>query len=84
MLLKCTESFETREGGYPRTLEEGTVWYKSTYDYADGGYELVVLERVDGGAFTNDVVRVRLERLECFEAVPPSEGPIACSVFTNA
>lgn len=29
MLLRCTESFETREGGYPRTIDEGTVWYKT-------------------------------------------------------
>lgn len=87
MLLKCIREFTTREnGGIPFTLMEGTVWYKSSFDYAPGGYELIVLEQVERGEFTGIVTKVRLERIndrKLMEPVPLMECPIpvGCSVF---
>lgn len=84
MLLRCTETFETREGGYPRTIDEGTVWYKTRCKIAPGGYELVQLERIDGAAFTGDMVWVRLMRtIENFDSVPPIQcpEPIGCTEY---
>lgn len=76
MLLKCVREFTTREDGFPFTLMEGTVWYKSTFDYAPGGYEIAVLEKVTGGAFTGVMARVRIEKIgEYFESIPLVECP---------
>ena len=76
MLLKCVREFTTRESGFPFTLTEGTVWYKATFEYAPGGYEIVVLEKVASGKFTGVVARVRYERIsECFESIPFMECP---------
>ena len=82
MIIRCTKTFETREGGTPATVDEGTVWYKATHRVAPGGYELMVLERVEGGAFMGEVVQVRLDRIaDSFEAVPPADCvvPVGCS-----
>ena len=84
MLIRCTKTFETREGGYPVTVDEGSVWYKATHRHVPGGYELIVLERVERGEFMGEVVQVRLERLaDSFESVPLSECavPIGCSAY---
>lgn len=81
MLRRCTETFETREGGYPFEIEKGTVWQATKMDVADGGYEIAIIERVEGGAYV-DVQRVRLDRLGTnFEAVPRDEiaYPIGCA-----
>lgn len=89
MLLRCTTPFETREGASPRTIDEGTVWYMATQRHPLGGYEVAVLERVDGGAWTGDIAMVRLEMLSpsigLFELVPLSEcpEPIGCSTLNN-
>ena len=74
-------TFETREGGYPFEIEKGTVWQATKMDVADGGYEIAIIERVEGGAYV-DVQRVRLDRLGTnFEAVPRDEiaYPIGCA-----
>ena len=84
MLLKCIRKFTTRESGFPFTLAEGTVWYKATYEYALGGYEIAVLEKVAGGAFTGVMARVRAERIgECFESIPFMECPEPVSELTG-
>lgn len=86
MLLRCKRPFETREGGIATTIDEGTVWYRARHDVARGGYELVVMERVEDGAFTGVTVTVRLERAndaDLFEPVPPHEcaTPIGCTEY---
>jgi hypothetical protein len=83
MLLRCIKSFETREGGVARTIDEGTVWYKARHDIARGGYELVIIERVEGGAFTGVMATVRLDKVmdpELFEPVPPSQETVPIGV----
>lgn len=76
LLLKCTKEFTTRESGIPFTVMAGTVWFKRSFDIAPGGYELTVLEQVNGGAFTGVCAKVRDERVtECFESVPLRECP---------
>ena len=76
LLLKCVREFTTRESGVPFTIMEGTVWFKKSFDIAPGGYELTVLEKVDGALFTGICAKVRDERvMECFESVPLMECP---------
>lgn len=84
MLKRCIKTFETREGGYAREVEKGTVWQETMMDIADGGYELAVIERIEDGAYV-DQVRIRLDKLndrEYFEVVPRDEiaYPIGCYV----
>lgn len=70
MLLRCTKAFETREYGFPQTIEEGTVWYRRNDWYVPGGYEVCDMILVEDGRYTTPV-RIRLSRLqECFEQIP--------------
>ena len=74
MVYRCTKTFETREYGYPREVDEGTVWYVKGQMVARGGYECVDILRIENGVYTADYARVRLDRLlECFEPVPLRE-----------
>lgn len=76
LLLKCVREFTTRESGVPFTIMEGTVWFKKSFDIAPGGYEVTVLEKVNGGAWTGIKAKVRDERItECFVTVPLRETP---------
>jgi len=76
LLLKCVREFTTRESGVPFTVMEDTTWFKKAFDIAPGGYELTVLEKVDGALFTGICVKVRDERIrDCFENVPLRECP---------
>lgn len=71
MLFRCTNTFETMEGGVPRTVDEGGVWFKLRHVHVAGGYECADLEQVRDGVFTGDVARVRLSRLsDDFETIP--------------
>lgn len=85
MFFKCTEEFETREDGYPFCFEKGTVWMASYKPPAFGGYEIVLLEKIDDeGAYTGVQATVRLYRLSTsFAKIPPNEikAPIGCSTF---
>lgn len=86
MLLRCVREFTTRESGVPFTIMKNTVWYKASYDYAPGGYEIVLLEMVNGGAFTGIIARVRAEKVngEYFESVPLRECPEPVNEPTGA
>lgn len=77
VLLRCVREFTTREGGVPFTVREGTVWYKASFEYALGGYEIALLEMVNGGAYTGIIARVRAERVnsDYFAIVPFMECP---------
>lgn len=73
MLLRCTSTFETREGGYSKEIEEDSVWQVVGMDYADGGYELAKLDRVGYREYVDHAV-IRLSRLQSnFEAVNEDE-----------
>ena len=85
MILRCRADFETREpSGVPFTIREGTVWQRTRYEYAMGGYELAVLEEIRDGAYTGNQCTVRAERLldDTFDDVPPTQCsvPIGCAV----
>lgn len=70
MLKRCTETFETREDGWGRSIEAGTVWQVTRMDIADGGYELAVITRVEDGEYREEAL-VRLDRLTTnFETIP--------------
>lgn len=74
MLLRCTETFTTRESGYEQEVAEGTVWQRTGAEVAHGGYELAVVTQVVDGRYAERRLRVRTSRLtECFEVVPWSE-----------
>lgn len=76
LLLRCVREFTTRESGVPFTVMEGTVWFKVGFDIVPGGYEVTLLEKVNGGALTGVVAKVRDERVtDCFETVPLRECP---------
>lgn len=86
MLLICKRGFVTNESGIPYTFMEGTVWYKATYEIAPGGYEDIVLEKMDGGAFTGVIAKVRAEKVNdrtLFDVVPLTQcpEPVGCSTF---
>ena len=76
MFYRCVGGLATREGGRPRELEAGSVWYLSRVSHVAGGYEVAVLDRVSRGRLTGDVARVRLERLGAplFEPVPLADA----------
>lgn len=70
MVYRCTETFETREGGYPFEVEEGSRWMRVNDRVANGGYELVVLMGVDWQGPNGAMATVRHDRLyESFEPV---------------
>ena len=75
MLFTCKRSFETREGAFPRTIEEGGLWFLVGQDHP-GGYEVAILERVEGGEWTGDKATVRASRLTSdFDIVPYVSNP---------
>ena len=74
MIYRCTESFTTREYGFPREIEEGSVWYMKRQYVTRGGYECAEILRIENGVYTADYARVRLERLNSnCELVPLKE-----------
>lgn len=85
MIFKCTESFETREDGYPIAIEKDSVWVASYHSPAHGGYELAFMEEInDDGGFTGTQATIRMYRLSTsFVLIPADECkvPIGCSEF---
>lgn len=74
LLIRCKESFETRELGFSQEVEKDTVWYRRRDVNVPGGYEDADLYEVVNGVITSNYVRVRQERLhECFSQLPLSE-----------
>ena len=70
MLLRCKETFVTREFGYPRTVAKGETYFKTGETVVWGGYECAVMRRVEDGRLGTRVL-VRLDRIfDNFETVP--------------
>lgn len=81
MLLRCTDSFETRESGVPFQIDKDTVWQRTGHKIAMGGYELAVMERLESGKYT-DVAEVRIEKLaDHFDCVPWEEVAVPWSTL---
>lgn len=85
MVFRCVRAFETREGSYPVSPEEGTIWMAS-YARPQNGYELVMLEELRDGALSGRKALVRASALSTnFEMVPPEEchGVIGCFAYRS-
>ncbi len=74
MVYRCTEDFETYEGGYAVDVYEDTTWMRVADPIANGGYELVRLMGVDWQGPNGAMITVRWDRLdESFEALDSDE-----------